>query len=350
MCLLVRGHSLRGVPLAVFLLLFWVNTHWGRMPSPFTLDGQMVLLQVRVPRTIGLLEGIEPDDSKNFANVGMRTDLVEGTEGVRSALGAPRDYGGARTARATAGEGEGIIGSSHDVVTRFSSVHSSGAPSHACVSYLDALLAAPARAPAAFSLACRTARTSAVVDLCMHGDGTSMHGVRNSGGTGGLLPVHRSTSYCLNNSCSDTGRVKGPHGHKEGQRWSFQSGRRFSSCLRGGGRGKFSAGWRTGAGCFPRGQPGTGTRRVRECVVTPSLHPEVPGVQFVSPGYGLDIKQSMGWTKVCGTAQSGILVLKGNARTSMFPEYLDHLRVRWISRGTYETARVTPGHDCLCSY
>ena len=37
-CLLVRGHPLRGVPLAVFLLLFRVNT----------VDGQMVLPQVRV--------------------------------------------------------------------------------------------------------------------------------------------------------------------------------------------------------------------------------------------------------------------------------------------------------------
>ena len=58
----------------------------------------------------------------------------------------------------------------------------------------------------------------------------------------------------------------------------------------------------------------------------------------------------MGWTKVCGTARSGIWVLKGNARARMLPENLDHLRVRWISRGTYETAWVTPGHDCLCSY
>ena len=104
------------------------------------------------------------------------------------------------------------------------------------------------------------------------------------------------------------------------------------------------------AGSLPRRQPGTGTRRVREGVVTPSLHPEVPGIQFVSPGRGLDIRQSMGWTKVCSTTRSGIWVLKGNARARMLPENLDHLRVRWISRGTYETAWVTPGHDCLCSY
>ena len=104
------------------------------------------------------------------------------------------------------------------------------------------------------------------------------------------------------------------------------------------------------AGSLPRRQPRTGTRPNKGSVVTPSLHPEVPGIQFVSPGYGLDIRQSMGWTKVCGTAQSGIWVLKGNARTCMFPANLDHLRVEWMKRGTYKTAWVTPGHDCLCSY
>ena len=61
----------------------------------------------------------------------------------------------------------------HDVVTRLSYINSSGASSHAGVSYLDALLAAPARAPAASSVASRTAPTSAVVGLCMHDDGTS---------------------------------------------------------------------------------------------------------------------------------------------------------------------------------
>ena len=95
------------------------------------------------------------------------------------------------------------------------------------------------------------------------------------------------------------------------------------------------------AGSIPRRQPGTGTRRVREGAVTPSLHPEVPGIQFVSPGRGLDIRQSMGWTKVCGTAQSGIWVLKGNRRTRMLPANLDHLRVEWRKQGTYETRQCT---------
>ena len=82
------------------------------------------------------------------------------------------------------------------------------------------------------------------------------------------------------------------------------------------------------AGSLPGRQPGTGTRRVRESAVTHSLHPEVPDTQYVSPGRGLGIRQSMGWTKVCQTAQSGI----------------------WGPRGTYETGWDTPRHDCLCPY
>ena len=58
----------------------------------------------------------------------------------------------------------------------------------------------------------------------------------------------------------------------------------------------------------------------------------------------------MGWTKVCETARSGIWVPKGDARARTFPANLDRLRVGWMTRGTYETAWVTPGHDCLCSY
>ena len=56
-------------------------------------------------------------------------------------------------------------------------------------------------------------------------------------------------------------------------------------------------------GPLHRRQPGTGTRKDREGAVTPSLHPEVPDTQYVSPGRGLGIRQSMGWTKVCETAR-----------------------------------------------
>ena len=64
----------------------------------------------------------------------------------------------------------------------------------------------------------------------------------------------------------------------------------------------------------------------------PSLHREAPGTQFASPGRGLGIRQSMGWTKVCETARSGIWVLKANARTRMSPANLDHLWVEWMKR------------------
>ena len=49
----------------------------------------------------------------------------------------------------------------------------------------------------------------------------------------------------------------------------------------------------------------------------------------------------MGWRKVCGAARSGILVLKCNARTRMLAANLDHLRVGWRPRGSYETAWVS---------
>ena len=62
------------------------------------------------------------------------------------------------------------------------------------------------------------------------------------------------------------------------------------------------------------------------------------------------IRQSLGWTNVCGITRSGIWVLKGNARICMLPANLDHLQVGWRKQGTYETAWVTPGHDCLCPY
>ena len=137
----------------------------------------------------------------------------------------------------------------------------------------------------------------------------------------------------------------GSHGQEEGQRWGFRSGRRFAPCLRGGGRGKFSAGGRcTEAGCRFTSQEAT--RSWYQAAKGWCGH----GIHFVSLGRGLDIRQSMGWTKVCETARSGIWVLRGNARTCMFPADLDHLRVEGMKQGTCKTAWVTPGHDCLCPY
>ena len=84
--------------------------------------------------------------------------------------------------------------------------------------------------------------------------------------------------------------------------------------------------------------------------MTPFIHSEVPDSLFVSPGPGKGIRQAMGWKRVRGTAQSKIWVLKGNARARMLPTNLDLLRVEWRKRGSYESAWLTPGPDCLCSY
>ena len=101
---------------------------------------------------------------------------------------------------------------------------------------------------------------------------------------------------------------------------------------------------------FPGGNQAQVPGRLRGGAVTPSLHLEVPGIRFVSPGRGLDIRQSMGWTTVCETARLGIWVLKGNARARTLPANLDRLRVEWMKRGANKTAWVTPGRDCLCPY
>ena len=205
--------------------------------------------------------------------------------------------------------------------------------SHACVPYLDALLSAPARAPAALTAARRVAPFSAVVGLGMHGNGSSVHDARNS--------------------WSDTVRSQGPTGRrctKGGVSGPAEDLRPVAEVEAGVNFRPASRVRGQVAGSLPGRQPGTGTRTNKGSVVTPSLHLEVPDSLFVSPGPGKRIRQLMGWTKVCGTTQSGIWVLKGNDRTRMFPANLDHLRVGWMKQGSYKTAWVTPGHDCLCPY
>ena len=120
----------------------------------------------------------------------------------------------------------------------------------------------------------------------------------------------------LVNSWSDTVRLHGPTGTRRVKGGvsgpaedlrpvpEVEAGVNFR--LAGGVRGQV-------VGSLPGRQPGTGTRTSKGSVVTPSLHPEVPDSLFVSPGPGKRIRQLMGWTKVCGTTQSGIWVLKGNA-------------------------------------
>ena len=233
-----------------------------------------------------MLEEAESDFTKNLAECAVSPGRV-------------------RSAHATAGESDKIIGSS-----RLSelSLNSSGCVAAVACARLPAV-------PGLSAAASSSAFPPASLAVVAHARTTPMHDAHNS--------------------WSDTGKVHGPTGRRRAKGGvsgpaedlrpvaEVAAGVNFRPA--GGVRGQVT-------GSLPGRQPGTGTRQVKGSVVTPSLHPEVPGIQFVSPGYGLDIRQSMGWTKVCGTTRSGIWVLKGNARTRMLPENLDHLRVGWISR------------------
>ena len=117
-------------------------------------------------------------------------------------------------ARATAGERSGVIG--------LLEVTESDFPSH---SYsVDSCLGLSTSACARAS---RVARAVAAARVCpvssssaesavVHAHAATLHGAHNSGGTGGLLPVQRSSSYCLDNSWSDTGFPRAQRGSKVG--------------------------------------------------------------------------------------------------------------------------------------
>ena len=126
----------------------------------------------------------------------------------------------------------------------------------------------------------------------------------------------RSTSHNLD-ACG-----QGPTGTKRVKGGGFQSGRRFDPCLRGGGRGKFSAGWHWAvAGCRSRTGKATRHRYQEVCwwCVTPSAHPEVLDIQFVSPGRGVDIRQSTGWERGVWHRTVGDLGAKDDARPRKLP-------------------------------
>ena len=266
---------------------------------------------------------VKAQKETNISDLGDGVDSDSVPEPVRSSelvVGAASAEASDRAA--TAGESQRIIGLRERYESDFPSLHSSG-----CVG-VDACSRVPALPAASASLS-SSAFPPASLAVVAHARSTPMHGAHNSWSDTVRYVVPRAQGWLK------VGFPVRPKICALSQRWR---------------RGKFSAGPRcTGAG-LPSKQPGTGTRQHRVGVDTPSLHPEVPGLQFVSPGHGLEIRQSVGRTKVCGTTQSGIWVLKGNARARMLPDNFDQLRVKCRKQGTYETAWVTPGHDCLCSY
>ena len=68
-------------------------------------------------------------------------------------------------------------------------------------------------------------------------------------------------------------------------------------------------------------RPGPGTRLARGCAVTPSIHLKVPDSQFVPPGRGLGLRQSMGWRRCA--APRGL----GSGCQRVTPEIVCHLPI-----------------------
>ena len=260
----------------------------------------------------------------------------KGTFGLHEVNESDRFGTDAAFAAATAGESEGIVRLLEVSEPAFPPLPNS---SHAHNSCLRLSTSACARA-------CRVAAASA-------GAAARVCAVSSSSAVSAVAHAHASTLHGAHNSWSGTGRVQGPKGRRctKGGVSGLAEDLRPVSEVEAGVTFRPASNVRGQvAGSLPGRHPRTGTRSNKGSVVTPSLHPEVLDSLSVSPGPGKRIRQLMGWTKVCGTTQSGIWVLKGNARTCMFPANLDHLRVGWRKQGSYKTAWVTPGHDCLCSY
>ena len=137
------------------------------------------------------------------------------------------------------------------------------------------------------------------------------------------------------------------------QRWGFQSGQRFASCLRGGSTGKFSAGWRcTGASCRFHSQEAT-RHRYQACQGR-------CGHTFPPPGGSwYPIRNT--WVRIGHQAINGLeegvwhrtvedLGSEGYRRLVCYLPILTTSVLEWMKRGSYKTAWVAPRHDCLCLY
>ena len=126
-------------------------------------------------------------------------------------------------AHATAGESEEIIGLHVSHSSFDNSSNSLGCDAAVACARLPAV-------PGVLARVCAVSSSSAVSAAVAHARSTPMH--------------------VAHNSWSDTVRSQGSTGRRSSKGGNFRSGRRFASCPRGGGRGKFSAGRPgTGAGC-----------------------------------------------------------------------------------------------------
>ena len=141
------------------------------------------------------------------------------------------------------------------------------------------------------------------------------------------------------NSWSDTGTVQGPTGKstKGGVSGPSEDLHPVSEVEAGVNCRSAGGVRRQVAGSLPGRQPGTGTRRF---LIPNSCH------------LGADWASGNRWAgrRCVKPLGRGSGCQKGNARARVFSANLDCLRVEWRKQGSYETAWVTPGRDCLCSY
>ena len=198
----------------------------------------------------------------------------KGIIGLQEVNESDRFGNDAAIAAATAGESEGIIRLLEVSESAFPPLPNSSHAHNSCLR-----LSTSACAPAScFAGAC----AGAAARVCP---------VSSSSAVSAVVHAHTTTLHSAHNSWSDTGRVKGPTGRgctKGGVSSPAEDLRPVSEVEAGvnfrpagGVRGQV-------AGSLPRRQPGAGTRRVREGVVTPSLHR-----RFLTPdSRHLDV----GWT------------------------------------------------------
>ena len=171
----------------------------------------------------GVVAGFE-DDSVFKQNTGVSSSSLR-----RAPVGGALRRSGP-SAHASASESDRVIGLLEVTESEFPSL------SYSVNSCLGLSTSACARA-SRFAGAC----AGAAARVCS---------VSSSSAVSAVAHAHASPLHGAHNSWLDTVRVQVPKGRRCYQRWGFRSGRRFASCLRGGGRGKFSAGRRcTGAGC-----------------------------------------------------------------------------------------------------
>ena len=248
-----------------------------------------------------------------------------------------------------------------------SRIHESQSSSLACARALSAGLlgargvGAVSAAPCVAALPAGRSLTYAQVAANACGEVAS---VSNSGrsDTVNSLRVQRSTSYNLQGVVAPNSRRKVRQGCTIGSRYAEQTV--DMSPAPAAGTYRRSAGTvhaqrqvprkrlaeSSGVGAGPGPGPGGRSGLVGGVPGLAAACLEMPCSLVVPPGRHQFAPQSLGWARVCDTENSGVWVLKGDARTYNLPGDLDDVWVVWESRSGYETAWATPGHICSYSY